>query len=172
MFEACDNSPSDGKLNQDEAVACFDKNCEELCATSTDCYCAGLDTTDMIDVHDSNQSSDLNSEEWCAAWEAVINGNSELPDKPEDSTLPTGVCVSNNKDANGREIFDKDGYPWGCSSYEGYVFYCGKYDSEFFQANNMCCECGGGCIDGKRVIGSQVTDEACPETCTFSKEGC
>ena len=36
----------------------------------------------------------------------------------------------------------------------------------------MCCECGGGCTDGKRVVDGQVTEDACPETCFFSAEGC
>ena len=124
----------------------------------------------MITVLDTNQSNDLNAEEWCAAWEAVVNGNSQLPEK--DDGPPAGQCEHNNKDADGNEIFDADGSPWGCSWYATNTYACGNYDSDTFQASMMCCECGGGCADGKQIIGSQVTDEVCPETCVFSDEGC
>lgn len=75
-------------------------------------------------------------------------------------------------DADGNEIFDKDGSPWGCSWYANNVGSCGAYDSDFFKAALMCCECGGGCTDGMRNVESQTTEEACPAACFFSAEGC
>ena len=111
MFMNCDTD-QDEKLHAAEAASCFDTNCDALCAGSTDCYCAGLDTTNLVTLYDTDQSSSLTSEEWCSAWEAVVDGNSLLPPKPDDQ--PDMVCSHNNMAADGSEIFDKDGDPWGC----------------------------------------------------------
>ena len=40
-----------------------------------------------------------------------------------------------------------DSYGDGCEWYETNLSYCGQFDTEFFIATEMCCSCGGGCLD-------------------------
>ena len=50
-------------------------------------------------------------------------------------------------DHNGEQILDK----WDdtCDWYGGdNSAWCGRFDTEEFQANDMCCECGGGASFG------------------------
>lgn len=63
----------------------------------------------------------------------------------------TGECVSDTSttDSNGNS----------CSYYdEGYDYYCGNYDDSNFNANDMCCACGGGSRDNQWKSG--WTEEA------------
>jgi hypothetical protein len=57
------------------------------------------------------------------------------------------TCRDTNYDANGNELLDSDGDP--CSVYIGNTNWCGGYNTDVFNSNNMCCACGGGePIDG------------------------
>ena len=54
----------------------------------------------------------------------------------------SSTCIDSNIDANGDTTYDSDGV--GCTSYDNYPSWCGDYDDSDFDANQMCCACGGG----------------------------
>ena len=48
-----------------------------------------------------------------------------------------GQCDDTNNDAT-------DEYGDGCDWYNGNAGHCGTYDTSSFNADTMCCACGGG----------------------------
>ena len=52
------------------------------------------------------------------------------------------TCQDTHFDGAGNPVFD----PYGddCIAYSYFPGWCGQYDSATFQANTMCCACGGG----------------------------
>ncbi|MDB4126238.1 T9SS type A sorting domain-containing protein [Candidatus Marinimicrobia bacterium] len=61
----------------------------------------------------------------------------------EDSYNPTRDCVDTNYDADGNVIDDGTD---ACADYSS--SWCGAYDTDTFDAMDMCCICGGGTDDG------------------------
>ena len=119
------------------------------CGTTTDdCYCYGKDPESLITEYATTDAGTLNADEWCTAWQEVLDENSKLPDKEviddgEDEDEVTPTCTDINIGLDGKEIFDADGDPWGCDWYADNPGSCGAYDTVHFRAEEMCC----GCVD-------------------------
>ena len=74
-------------------------------------------------------------------------------------------CVDTNYDANGNEIGDS--YGDVCSEYVGNTDWCGSYNTDTFDNEEMCCACGGGTEDdggdggdSGNGNGNETTDES------------
>lgn len=74
------------------------------------------------------------------------DGQRSVPEEIEFPEPPPQTCWHTNFDANGNAgidgIGDSYGDPCGKPYQQGW---CGGYDTDTFQSNDMCCECGGGC---------------------------
>ena len=70
--------------------------------------------------------------------------------QPLDNPSEHRDCVDTDNGAT-------DPYGDGCAAYNNYPSWCGNYDDDDFQSNDMCCVCGGGdggsepegCADGE-----------------------
>ena len=75
-------------------------------------------------------------------------------------------CVDTNYDADGNVIGDS--YGDTCAEYVGNTDWCGSYNTDTFNNNEMCCACDGGCTgddcdaadDSGNGTGSGTSDES------------
>ena len=75
-------------------------------------------------------------------------------------------CTDTNYDADGNELTDS--YGDACSAYVGNTDWCGSYNTDTFNNNEMCCACDGGCTgddcdatdDSGNGTGSGTSDES------------
>ncbi|GMH63819.1 hypothetical protein TL16_g03810 [Triparma laevis f. inornata] len=66
-----------------------------------------------------------------------------VQESSQTTNAPTSaaICTPTDTSSDGDRTGDK------CDKYKESTTWCGKYDDEDFQSNDMCCNCGGGCTD-------------------------
>ena len=67
--------------------------------------------------------------------------------RTNETAVPFYQDAPGNRDCVDTDNGATDPYGDGCAAYNNFPSWCGNYDDDDFQSNDMCCICGGGADD-------------------------
>ena len=126
-------------------LTCHQTSAEECQDTNYDSL--GVEILDYY--HDSCSLYHGNEEHWCGSYDTesflseqmccACGGGSTGANPDIGSTVE--VCVDSNTGPNGETL---DTYGYDCDYFNSNPAWCGWANSDTFNSNEMCCQCGGG----------------------------
>ena len=138
----CGSYNTDTFNNEEMCCACGGGN--EIGSQETSCNDANYDANgnEIGDSYGDTCSEYWGNEHWCGVYDTDSFNSYAMCCACSGEPGNAGTCENTNYDSYGYLLGDS--YSDVCSEYVGNTGWCGSYNTNSFNNEEMCCACGGG----------------------------